>query len=244
MSNNYYDAMYGGGAFLGAVQLQASGEIGGYRNVFVGIDGINNNLAHFPFGAQLANPFKGAAKAYAGDLGEMRYNDKGEEPKYYLLKTYKVKSMSTTTVKIYRDGYSHIPFVGDILMKAPDTLGANGGKAYTVTAVVAEEDAGTKVWTLTFNTEIDAVVDGDVLVEAEAEAAADAKMVVKVINSVLPSDYDMPFTPSTGAGTSFTDAKYDIDPVMHGIMYIHRMSPMPKCVLDVNKSRVNGWYEV
>ena len=242
MENNYFNQFMNPGVFLGGVLLQASAKIGGAKSVFVDIEGVKNELTMTSWGGQIKNPFKGPAKFYAGDLFELRFDDNGESPELYLLKTFKVKSQSTTTVKIYRDGYSHVPFVGDVLMKAPSTIGGQG-KGYTVQSVTAEEDSGTDVWTVVFNTAIDTVTDGDILVEAESENAT-ADMLVKTINTVAPCDGDFVYMPTTGATNYASSVRMSYTPVMHGTMYIHKMSPMPQCVLDLNKSRFNGWYEV
>ena len=239
---NYFNQFMQPGAFFGSVLLQADAKIGGARSVFVDLTGIKNELTMPTWGGQLKNPFPGPAKFYAGDLFELRFDDKGEKPELYLLKTYKVKSQSTTTVKIYRDGYSHIPFVGDVLMVAPETIGGTG-KAYTVQSVVAEQDGGVDVLTLTFNTALDTATDGDVLVEAKSENAT-GEMLVKTINCVAPCDGDFVYTPTTSANNTTSAARLFYTPVMHGTMYIHKMSPLPDCVLALNKSRFNGWYEV
>lgn len=242
MANNFFYAKGIPGTFFGSVIIQAEGKIGGTRSVFVDLTGVKDELSMPSWGGPIMNPFKGIAKFYAGDLFELRYNEKGEEGKLYLLKTFKVKSQETTTVKIYRDGYSHIPFVGDVLMKAPAQIGGTG-KAYTVQSVRETTDGGKDVWEVVFNTEIDTVTDGDILVEAESENAS-GTMLVKTINAVAPCDGDMVFTPASSTGTDVFSANYSYTPVMHGTMYIHKMSPLPKCVLDLNKSRFNGWYEV
>lgn len=240
--SNYYDSFMQPGVFFGAVLLQAEVSIGGHRSVFVDLQGVKNELTTPTGGGQIMNPFKGQAKFYAGDLFELRYDDKGEDPKLYLLKTFKVKSQDTTTVKIYRDGYSHIPFVGDVLMKAPDKMGGQN-KAYTIQSVKAEQDGGVDVWTVVFNTQLDTLSDGDVLVEAEGESAT-GNMLLKTINTVAPCDGSFVYMPTTGATNDFNSVRMFYTPVMHGTMYIHKMSPLPKCVLDLNKSRFNGWYEV
>lgn len=243
--SNYFGSFNQPGVFFGGVMLQASATIGGARSVFVDTTGVKNELSMPTWGGQIKNPFPGPAKFYAGDLFELRFDEKGENPELYLLKTYKVKSQETTTIKIYRDGYSHIPFVGDVLMKAPNTIGAQGGQASKVTDVVASTDGGTDVWEVTVDTEIASLTDGDILVEAQDSAqTATGTMLVKTINTVAPCDGDFVYMPTTGAGTSVNDVRMFYTPVMHGTMYIHRMSPMPKCVLDLNKSRFNGWYEV
>lgn len=234
------------GYFMGRTLAQVRGRIGGARSVFVKLQGVKNELVYPPFGGQIQNPFPGIAKIFAGDLMEYRLDDNGENPKIYLLKTYKVQSMDTTTVHIYRDGYSHIPFVGDVLMKAPDTIGGTG-KAYTVTAVEATTNSGHDTWKLTFNTEIDTCTDGDVLVEAESENES-GKMLVKAINAVAANDYDFLVSPvakvSGSNDSDFDNARYYMTPALGGLMYISKMSAMPKCVLDLNKCNVNGWFQV
>lgn len=239
---NYFSQFMQPGVFFGGVLLQAEAKIGGARSVFVDSEGIKNELTMPTWGGQLKNPFPGPAKFFSGDLFELRFDDNGENPELYLLKTYKVKSQSDTTVKIYRDGYSHIPFVGDVLMKAPDTIGGTG-KAYTVQSVTEDQDDGKDVWTIVFNTAIDTVTDGDVLVEAKSENES-GEMLVKMVNAVAPCDGDFVYTPTTGASNTTSATRLTYTPVMHGTMYIHKMSPMPKCVLALNKSRYNGWYEV
>lgn len=234
------------GYFMGRTLAQVRGEVGGARSVFVKLQGVKNELVYPPFGGQVQNPFKGVAKIFAGDLMEYRLDDNAENPKIFLLKTYKVQSMSTTTVYIYRDGYSHIPFVGDVLMKAPSTIGGTG-KAYTVTAVEATTNSSKNVWKLTFNTEIDSCNDGDVLVEAEEENAS-GTMLVKAINAVAANDFDFLVAPvaavSSSNDTDFDNARYYLTPALGGLMYINKMSALPKCVLDLNKCNVNGWFQV
>lgn len=240
--SNYYDAYRVPGVAYARVQLSAAGDIGGQRSVFVDISGQKNDLVAPTFGATWMNPFKGFAKIYAGDLFEFRTDDKGEHPEAYLLKTFKVKEKSTTTVKIYRDGYSHVPFVGDVLMKAPDKIGGQN-KAYTVQSVTEGTDGGKDIWTVVFNTELDDLTDGDILVEAESENAT-GTMLVKNISAVAPCDYDFVYYPMTNNYKDVDKVRVNITPMLHSTMYIHKMSPMPKCVLDLNKSRINGWYEV
>lgn len=239
---NYFNQFMQPGVFFGAVMLQASAKIGGAKSVFVDLEGVKNDLTMPSWGGQIMNPFKAPAKFYAGDLFELRFDEKGENPKLYLLKTFKVKSSSGTTLKIYRDGYSHVPCVGDVLMKAPETIGGTGAQSSTVSAVVAEQDGGKDVWTLTVSAAITAS-DGDILVEAESENAT-GTMLVKTINCVAPNDGDFVYMPTTNATNDANSARMFYTPVMHGTMYIHKMSPMPDCVLKLNKSRFNGWYEV
>lgn len=234
------------GVFLGRTLIQQKGEIGGSRYVFVKLQGQKNDLVFPTFGGKVMNPFKGAAKIYAGDLFEYRTNDEGLKPEIYILKTYKVKSMSGTTIKIYRDGYKHIPFVGDVLMKAPETIGARGGQASVVTAVVKAQDSNVDVWEVTVDTEISGLVDGDILVEAKDKTqTATGTMLVQNINAVAPYDYDFLYYPAaTDSNDDFEKARYYLTPALGGTMYVNKMSPMPECVLDLNKCNINGWFKV
>ena len=244
------------GVFQGRTLLQTSGKIGGARNVFVKLQGIKNELVFPTFGGTIVNPFKGPAKFFAGDLFEFRTNDKGVRPDVYLLKTYEVVSNSTTTVNIIKDdGFRHKPFVGDIIMVAPDTIGGEG-TGVSVTAVtettVTVSEVTYDVWQITTSSSLGSLAKGTILVEAEATGST--KMLVKNINSVAPSDGDFFGTPliasgsnliqRTGADAEFEAAKYLYAPALGGLMYIHKMSPMPKCVLDLNRSNVNGWFKV
>ena len=237
--NNY------SGVLLGRTLIQQRGEIGGARSVFVKLQGKDNQLVFPTFGGKVMNPFKGAAKIYAGDLIEYRTDENDWNPEIYILKTYKVKSSSGTTVKLYRDGFSHIPFVGDILMKAPDDIAAKTGTSVTVTAVKRTTDSNTNVWELTVSSALTAS-DGDILVEAKEQASGTAEMLVKNINAVAPCDYDFLFSPVADASDEddFDGARYLITPALGGLMYKEKMSYLPACVEVFNHANVNGWIEV
>lgn len=233
-----------GGVFRGVVLSQGSISFGGSRNVFVKLQGDKDDLVFPTFGGQLKNPFPGIAKIYAGDLMEFRTDAKGESGEVYLLKTYEVaKATSDTTVLIKRDGYRHIPFIGDILMKEPATM-ATAGAAYTVTAVEETTDSGADVWKLTLNTALGSLTAGDVLVEADKEHASEAKMLVQNINAVAPNDYDVFNMPSSGKTTDFDKTRYFMIPALAGTMWKHMMSPVPKCCDVYNVANINGWFRV
>lgn len=239
------------GYFRGRVLVQKSGSIGGYKSVFVKLKELHNELVYPTFGGIIMNPFKGRAKFFAGDLMEFRTNDKGVRPEVYILKTFKVVSASGTTVNVLRDGYLHKPFVGDVLMKAPDVIGGTGTAA-TVTAVtpttVTVSNVTYDVYALTTSSALTLAKD-DILVEAE-EAGDNKKMLVKNINAVADCDADMMFVEvadTSKIGTDeedYVDARYLYTPALGGLMYTHKMSPMPQCVLDLNRSNVNGWFKV
>ena len=202
------------GSFIGTTLLQSSRVIGGAKSVFVKLGGDKDDLI-FP--------------THGGVL---------KKPELTLLKTYLVKSQAGTKVVIYKDGYKHIPFVGDVLMKAPATIGGTG-KAYAVTAVSVNADGN---WELTFGTAIDSVSDGDILVEAK-EAGASKAMLVSHINAVAPCDYDCFYEPASG-DSDWEGARYMLAPALRATMYLKRMSPVPACVKALNKCDVNGWFRV
>lgn len=234
------------GVFLGKTLLQRRGEIGGARYVFVKLQGNKNELVFPTFGCKIMNPFKGTAKMYAGDLIEYRYNDGEKGATGYILKTYVVnKATSTSTdtvIYLTRDGYKHIPFVGDVLMKAPATIDGTG-TAVTVTKVEPTVEASKDVWKVTLSDTLADLKVNDILVEA-VEAGTGKKPMVTNPNAMCPADYDFLYEPSTG-DSDFDGARYFMTPVLHGTAYIDRMSPMPKSVLDArNKSLVTGWFEL
>ena len=225
------------GAFRGRKLIQRRGEVGGAKSVFVKLQGIKNELVYPTFGGQIKNPFKGAAKMFAGDLCEYRTNDKGVKPEIFILKTYLVESVSGSVVNIVKDGYKHIPFVGDKIGVAPDEIGG-AVTAVTINSIKVAKVGDVDVWACTCSATLDAK-KGDVLVEADAEG----KMMVKAINGVFDADADMLDAPSTG-DDDFDGARYLYTPALGGIMYTHKMSPMPKCVLDLNIAKVNGWFQI
>ena len=232
MSNEYV------GVFRGRKTIQRSATIGGARSVFVKLQGNKNELVYPTFGGYIKNPPLGAPfKFFAGDLVEYRTDENGVNPEVYILKTYKVVSASGTTVNILNDGYKHVPFVGDKLGVAPDKVGGEM-TAVTVTAVKNAIVDGKKVWAVTTSEALTTKAD-DILVEADA----DGNMLIKSINAVCPTDLDMFDAAATG-DDDFDGARYSYTPALGGIMYVNKMSPLPACVLALNKSNVNGWYQV
>ena len=243
----YQQRILGGGVFTGNVLIQAKGEIGGSRNVFVKLQSsAKNGLVYPTTGGVLKNPFKGRAKIYAGDL--LEYNpgievDGGATVK--VLKTYEVaKATSTTEVLIKRDGFRHIPFVGDILMVAPSTVSGTG-TGVTVTAVDSTTDSTEgDVWKLTVSAAVTAA-KGAILVEAD-KAGAGAKGVVTNPNCYAPCDYDFIFDPAS-ATEKFDGARYMLTPCLANdstVLYKTKMSPIPAGVLALNRSKVQGWFSL
>lgn len=259
MSNNIPN-----GHFRGLGLIQKKGEIGGFRNVFVNLVGTHDDMVYPHIGGKVMNPPKGRAKMFAGDLCEYRPKTGSFkiDPEIYILRTFEVADAvsNTTTVYIVRDEFRHKPFVGDILMVAPDTIGGIG-TAVSVSAVVATtttvDSKNVNVWQLTISSSL-TITKGAIMVEAEA-AGSDKKMLVKAINGVFDCDTDffedeniddISVTRGDDGGiTAVTDAdfykaRYQYTPALGGLMWIHKMSPMPQCVLDLNMCNVPGWYHV
>lgn len=230
------------GYFAGRTLVQQRGEVGGARSVFVKLQGNKNELVFPTFGGHVKNPFKGQAKLYAGDLVEYRTNENGVKPEIFILKTYEVKSVDGTTVTLVRDGYHHIPFIGDIIGVAPDEI---GGAMTGVTVISVAQTKDT--WVLTTSDTIDAD-EGDVLVEATTTGSS-AKMVVGNINAICACDYDFLYAPVAAVNldeenSDYDNARYFFTPALGGLMYTHKMSVMPKCIKKLNASKVNGWFKV
>lgn len=233
MTNEIY-----AGVFRGRKLVQTSGEIGGARSVFVKVKGIKNELVYPTFGGKIMNAPKGTGfKFYAGDLFEFRTNADGVRPEVYLLKTYLVHSASGNVVNIVNDGYKHKPFVGDKLGVAPAEIGGEM-TANVISKVEVKTIEGVKVWACTFAGSISAK-ENDVLVEADG----DGNMLVKAINAVADCDGIMADVASVGED-DFDGARYYYVPALGGIMYTNKMSPMPACVLKLNESKINGWFQI
>ena len=249
MEDNFYARQaFGGAVFSGRTLIQASGSIGGHKAVFVKlIKGTKNALCYPTTGGKLLNPFKGRAKIYAGDFVEYDPGIVGSAgATVKILKVYEVAKADTegtgTTVYLVRDGYHHIPFVGDNIMVAPTTLEGTG-TAVTITAVEKTTESGNDVWKLTVSATLGALTLGQVLVEA-AEAGAKKKAMVTNPNAYADSDMDFLYDPSA-SDDDFDNARYFFTPCLaqeDTILNTAKCGPIPPAVKALNKSRVNGWF--
>lgn len=230
-----------GGVFLGRARIARKYANGSGRFISVDFQGLKNDLVYVLWGGILQNPFPGRAKLYEGDMFWQELDDKAENPKLYCLKTYEAAKASTAkTLTLVRDGYHHIPFPGDTLMVEPEEIGGAGTVA-NVTQVTATTDTdGNKVWELTLDTAL-TVAKGDILVEGVVGEKG-GEMLVKDINCFAPNDYDFVFEPVADPDDveNYDDAEYELTPVVGVLGFIHRMSPIPKCVLKLNQSRYKG----
>ena len=243
----YQQRVLNSGVFAGTVLIQAHGEIGGSRNVFVKLQSQGKNGLVYPtVGGVLVNPFKGNAKIFAGDLVE--YNpgiEDGNGATVKVMKTYEAAkaASSATEILIKRDGFRHIPFVGDIIMVAPTKIDGTG-TGVTVTAVEKTKEGDADVWKLTVSAAV-TVKAGDILIEATA-ATASAKPVVTNPNCYAPSDFDFVYNPAASTD-DFEGARYMFTPCLANadtVLYKSKMSPVPASVLALNTSKVAGWFSL
>lgn len=241
MSENYV------GYFRGRKTIQRSATIGGARSVFVKLQGNKNELVYPTFGGQIKNPFKGAAKMFAGDLMEYRTDANGLNPEIYLLKTYLVHSGGGNVINFLNDGYKHTPFVGDTLGVA---LSESELAFYcTIEKVEVKTIDGVKVWSCTidktYESDINGAGVGSVFEEVyfEAVGAMDYVPRVSTVNAVAPTDMDMLDASATG-DEDFDGARYFYTPALGGIMYTNKMSPIPRRFGSLNQSKVNGWFQI
>lgn len=225
-----------GGIFLGRARIARRSSNGGARHVFAQIKGLKNDQVFAPWGGVLQNPFKGAAKIYASDMFYIEYNDLCEDPKLYVLKTFEAFSSSGETLNLVRDGYHHVPFVGDKIMVAPEEIGGAGTSA-TVLEKSLDVIDGQKVWTLTLDKAITAN-KGDILVEADA----DDNMLIKDINGFAGCDYDFVYEEVADPEDieDYDNADYALTPIAGILAYQHRMSVMPECIKKLNQCKWNG----
>lgn len=240
MADFYQQYAANAGVFAGRTLITANGNIGGKRYVFVKLAGrAKNGLVYPTSGGKLVNPFKGNAKIFAGDLIEYNPGIDGTGATVKILKTYEVaaEASAATEIQLVRDGYHHIPFVGDVIMVAPSELTGEGTPA-TVTAVVAADD----VWKVTVDTALTAS-KGAVLIEADKEKK---KAIVTNPNAFAPSDYDFVYAPESADG-AFDGAQYFLTPCLANEdtkLYINKMSPLPDTYLALNESKVEGWFNL
>lgn len=236
------------GVYNGTVLLQQRGTIGGSRSVFVGLKGNKNDLVLVPTGGIVQNPFKSKAKIFAGDLIEFIPNYNGATAKCYLLKTFTVAEDSTDSGKVYikRSGYTHKPEAGVMYMKAPSTKDATGtaGSFSSVVEKTIAELGDVYECTMNGSESLGTLAENDILVESSATDAGDgASALVKNPNTVAPYDYDFLFEPATG-DEDFDGARYMMTPVLHSVMIKSKMSAIPAYVELINKSLIQGWFEL
>lgn len=155
-------------------------------------DAGNERRGSVPLGSTIANPYKGMGYAFAADLYEFKLNQSG-----YLLKTFLVTDDASNSTSIYvnGDGYSHVPEVGNVIMKAPDSL--------VVESFVTSADAGTKQKIkITFtagcsaNGNVTIGLDGTETAVAVTTAATTAAAVAALVGAASFPNYTVSYTAS------------------------------------------------
>lgn len=250
MSDFYQQILLNSGYLPGRALVQDRGSIGGHRYVFVKLQMSGKDALVFPTsGGIVKNPFKGNARAFAGTLAEYIPSNGSNGSEIRILKSYAVAKATTestdTDIYLKRDGYSLIPFVGDILMVAPSTL-TGKGTAVTVTAVEkATDGTAGDVWKVTLSAALGSLTTSSVLVEAK-EAGSSKEAMVTNPNSYLPCDFDFVFDPATSED-DFDGARYLITPALalgDVFLYEDRMQPLSAALKALNKSKVKGWFNI
>lgn len=219
-------------------------------------DSNGENRNNILLGGTIANPNKGFGHLWAAQL--MQYTP--GQP-MLIFRSFKLKVDATanaTTIYIDGDGYSDAPEVGQYLMVAPDDTEVVSMKANTETGdvtVTKTTYTGTyaKVTGVTYdetNQKFEVTLEnklstakidaGTILVEADkakdTESTGSAPVLCPKPNVFNEADRDM--LPTEGYG--FQNANYSVSGVYNKQAWIAKMQPLPKYVLALNKSLIDG----
>ena len=219
-------------------------------------DSNGENRNNILLGGTIANPNKGFGHLWAAQL--MQYTP--GQP-MLIFRSFKLKVDATanaTTIYIDGDGYSDAPEVGQYLMVAPDDTEVVSMKANTETGdvtVTKTTYTGTyaKVTGVTYdetNQKFEVTLEnklstakinaGTILVEADKSkdtgSTGSAPVLCPKPNVFNEADRDM--LPTEGYG--FQNANYSVSGVYNKQAWIAKMQPLPKYVLALNKSLIDG----
>lgn len=219
-------------------------------------DSNGENRNNILLGGTIANPNKGFGHLWAAQL--MQYTP--GQP-MLIFRSFKLKvdaAANATTIYIDGDGYSDAPEVGQYLMVAPDDTEVVSMKANTETGdvtVTKTTYTGTyaKVTGVTYdetNQKFEVTLEnklstakinaGTILVEADkakdTESTGSAPVLCPKPNVFNEADRDM--LPTEGYG--FQNANYSVSGVYNKQAWIAKMQPLPKYVLALNKSLIEG----
>ena len=219
-------------------------------------DSNGENRNNILLGGTIANPNKGFGHLWAAQL--MQYTP--GQP-MLIFRSFKLKVDATanaTTIYIDGDGYSDAPEVGQYLMVAPDDTEVVSMKANTETGdvtVTKTTYTGTyaKVTGVTYdetNQKFEVTLEnklstakidaGTILVEADKAkdtgSTGSAPVLCPKPNVFNEADRDM--LPTEGYG--FQNANYSVSGVYNKQAWIAKMQPLPKYVLALNKSLIDG----
>lgn len=219
-------------------------------------DSNGENRNNILLGGTIANPNKGFGHLWAAQL--MQYTP--GQP-MLIFRSFKLKvdaAANATTIYIDGDGYSDAPEVGQYLMVAPDATEVVSMKANTetgdvtvtkttytgtyakVTGVTYDETNQKFVVTLENKLSTAKINAGTILVEADkakdTESTGSAPVLCPKPNVFNEADRDM--LPTEGYG--FQNANYSVSGVYNKQAWIAKMQPLPKYVLALNKSLIEG----
>lgn len=219
-------------------------------------DSNGENRNNILLGGTIANPNKGFGHLWAAQL--MQYTP--GQP-MLIFRSFKLKvdaAANATTIYIDGDGYSDAPEVGQYLMVAPDATEVVSMKADTSTGAVTVTKTtytGTyaKVTGVTYdetNQKFEVTLEnklstakinaGTILVEADKAkdtgSTGSAPVLCPKPNVFNEADRDM--LPTEGYG--FQNANYSVSGVYNKQAWIAKMQPLPKYVLALNKSLIDG----
>lgn len=219
-------------------------------------DSNGENRNNILLGGTIANPNKGFGHLWAAQL--MQYTP--GQP-MLIFRSFKLKAdaaANATTIYIDGDGYSDAPEVGQYLMVAPDSTEVVSMEADTETGAVTVTKTtytGTyaKVTGVTYdetNQKFEVTLEnklstakidaGTILVEADkakdTESTGSAPVLCPKPNVFNEVDRDM--LPTEGYGIQ--NANYSVSGVYNKQAWIAKMQPLPKYVLALNKSLIDG----
>ena len=219
-------------------------------------DSNGENRNNILLGGTIANPNKGFGHLWAAQL--MQYTP--GQP-MLIFRSFKLKAdaaSNATTIYVDGDGYSDAPEVGQYLMVAPDATEVVSMKANTETGdvtVTKTTYTGTyaKVTGVTYdetNQKFEVTLEnklstakidaGTILVEADKSkdtgSTGSAPVLCPKPNVFNEADRDM--LPTDGYG--FQNANYSVSGVYNKQAWIAKMQPLPKYVLALNKSLIDG----
>ena len=230
---------------------EASRKVRGGKFVWVK-DSNGEDRRNVLLGGTILNPNKGLGHLWAGQL--MQYTP---NVGVLIFRSFAIKTdaaANATEYVINGEGFSDAPEVGMVVMVAPDdvkvvtstadtTSGAvttteedYTGQSAKITAV--EYDAANEKFTITVDNTLGALEAGAILVEATGTAkSASAKVLVPKPNIWNEADRDL--LPTDGS-FGFENANYSASGVYDKQAWIGRMQPLPKYVLALNKSLIDG----
>ena len=219
-------------------------------------DSNGENRNNILLGGTIANPNNGFGHLWAAQL--MQYTP--GQP-MLIFRSFKLKvdaAANDTTIYIDGDGYSDAPEVGQYLMVAPDStevvsMKANTGTGDVTVTKTTYKGTYAKVTGVTYdetNQKFEVTLEnklstakinaGTILVEADkakdTESTGSAPVLCPKPNVFNEADRDM--LPTEGYG--FQNANYSVSGVYNKQAWIAKMQPLPKYVLALNKSLIDG----